>query len=64
MCLAVPGKVVSIDDRADPLTGLIDFGGVRKQACLEYLPDVLAPGGATRRSLSVWPPGHPRTPEG
>ncbi|MFQ6142453.1 HypC/HybG/HupF family hydrogenase formation chaperone [Streptomyces seoulensis] len=40
MCLAVPGKVVSIDHRADPLTALIDFGGVRKQACLEYLPDL------------------------
>ncbi|MET7381621.1 HypC/HybG/HupF family hydrogenase formation chaperone [Streptomyces sp. NPDC005526] len=40
MCLAVPGKVVAIDDSADPLTGLIDFGGVQKQACLEYLPDV------------------------
>ncbi|MDQ0994198.1 HypC/HybG/HupF family hydrogenase formation chaperone [Streptomyces sp. V3I7] len=40
MCLAVPGKVVSIDDQADPLTGLIDFGGVQKQACLEYVSDV------------------------
>jgi hydrogenase expression/formation protein HypC len=40
MCLAVPGKVVAIDDGADPLTGLIDFGGVQKQACLEYVPDV------------------------
>jgi hydrogenase expression/formation protein HypC len=40
MCLAVPGKVVAIDGDADPLTGLIDFGGVRKQACLEYVPDV------------------------
>lgn len=40
MCLAVPGKVVAIDDGADPLTGLIDFGGVRKQACLEYVSDV------------------------
>ncbi len=40
MCLAVPGKVVAIDDSADPLTGPIDFGGVQKQACLEYLPDV------------------------
>lgn len=40
MCLAVPGKVVSIDDSADPLTGLIDFGGVQKQACLEYVSDV------------------------
>ncbi|MFF3362520.1 HypC/HybG/HupF family hydrogenase formation chaperone [Streptomyces misionensis] len=40
MCLAVPGKVVSIDHQADPLTGMIDFGGVRKEVCLEYLPDV------------------------
>ncbi|MEU6241819.1 MULTISPECIES: HypC/HybG/HupF family hydrogenase formation chaperone [unclassified Streptomyces] len=40
MCLAVPGKVVAIDDGADPRTGMIDFGGVQKQACLEYLPDV------------------------
>ncbi|MEU0217571.1 HypC/HybG/HupF family hydrogenase formation chaperone [Streptomyces sp. NPDC006265] len=40
MCLAVPGKVVAIDDSADPLTGLIDFGGVQKQACLEYVSDV------------------------
>ncbi|AWE48793.1 MULTISPECIES: HypC/HybG/HupF family hydrogenase formation chaperone [Streptomyces] len=40
MCLAVPGKVVAVEDGSDPLTGLIDFGGVRKQACLEYVPDV------------------------
>ncbi|MFF6914657.1 HypC/HybG/HupF family hydrogenase formation chaperone [Streptomyces sp. NPDC012466] len=40
MCLAVPGKVVAIDDSSDPLTGLIDFGGVQKQACLEYVSDV------------------------
>jgi hydrogenase expression/formation protein HypC len=31
---------VSIDHLADPLTGLIDFGGVQKEACLEYLPDL------------------------
>ncbi|MEU2748367.1 HypC/HybG/HupF family hydrogenase formation chaperone [Streptomyces collinus] len=40
MCLAVPGKVVAIDDSAEPLTGLIDFGGVQKKACLEYVSDV------------------------
>ncbi|MFF7376766.1 HypC/HybG/HupF family hydrogenase formation chaperone [Streptomyces massasporeus] len=40
MCLAVPGKVVAIDDNAEPLTGLIDFGGVQKKACLEYVSDV------------------------
>ncbi|PZG83423.1 HypC/HybG/HupF family hydrogenase formation chaperone [Streptomyces sp. NTH33] len=42
MCLAVPGKVVAIDHRADPLTGLVDFGGVQKQVCFEYLPDLKA----------------------
>ncbi|MFJ7176099.1 HypC/HybG/HupF family hydrogenase formation chaperone [Streptomyces massasporeus] len=40
MCLAVPGKVVAIDDSAEPLTGLIDFGGVQKKTCLEYVSDV------------------------
>jgi hydrogenase expression/formation protein HypC len=40
MCLAVPGRVLAIDDGSDPLTGLIDFGGVRKNACLEYVSDV------------------------
>ena len=40
MCLAVPGKVVAIDSTADPLTGMIDFGGVQKQACLDYVRDV------------------------
>ncbi|MFJ4277077.1 HypC/HybG/HupF family hydrogenase formation chaperone [Streptomyces massasporeus] len=40
MCLAVPGKVVAIDGSAEPLTGLIDFGGVQKKACLEYVSDV------------------------
>ncbi len=36
----MPGKVVAIDDSTDPLTGLVDFGGVQKQACLEYVRDV------------------------
>lgn len=42
MCLAVPGRVLAVDDGSDPLTGLIDFGGVQKRACLEYVPDVRA----------------------
>jgi hydrogenase expression/formation protein HypC len=40
MCLAVPGKVVAVEAGHDPLTGLVDFGGVRKSVCLEYVPDV------------------------
>ncbi|WP_432138015.1 MULTISPECIES: HypC/HybG/HupF family hydrogenase formation chaperone [unclassified Streptomyces] len=40
MCLAVPGRVLAIEDGSDPLTGLIDFGGVHKRVCLEYVPEV------------------------
>jgi hydrogenase expression/formation protein HypC len=41
MCLAIPGKVLSISGD-DPLTrmGKIDFSGVVKQACLAYVPEV------------------------
>lgn len=39
MCLAVPGKIVSIDDRDGTLMSVVDFGGIRKDVCLEYLPD-------------------------
>jgi hydrogenase expression/formation protein HypC len=41
MCLAVPGKVVSMAGD-DPLlrTGKIDFGGVFKEASLAYVPEV------------------------
>lgn len=40
MCLAVPGKVIEIED--DPLglrRGKVDFGGVRKEVCLAYTPE-------------------------
>ncbi|HTV54495.1 MAG TPA: HypC/HybG/HupF family hydrogenase formation chaperone [Terriglobia bacterium] len=41
MCLAVPGRVVSIidDDGQDLRRGKIDFGGVTKEACLAYTPE-------------------------
>ncbi len=41
MCLAVPGKVVSISGE-DPLmrTAKIDFGGILKEASLAYVPEV------------------------
>ena len=40
MCLAVPGKIVSIDPSRGFLMGLADFGGVVAEVCLEYLPDI------------------------
>ncbi|MBI5624913.1 MAG: HypC/HybG/HupF family hydrogenase formation chaperone [Elusimicrobia bacterium] len=41
MCLAVPGKILSIQEGADPLsrTGKVSFGGVVKEACLAYVPE-------------------------
>jgi len=43
MCLAVPGKILSIDGD-DELTriGRIDFGGVVKEASLVYVPQARA----------------------
>lgn len=40
MCLAIPGKVLEIDSSASPLMGKVSFGGIQKQVCLEWLPDV------------------------
>jgi len=41
MCLAVPGRIVSVDDGADPLLrrGKVDFSGVRKEVSLALTPD-------------------------
>ncbi|WP_013320777.1 HypC/HybG/HupF family hydrogenase formation chaperone [Gloeothece verrucosa] len=41
MCLAVPGKIVSINGD-DPLTrvGKVSFGGIIKEVNLAYVPDV------------------------
>ncbi len=40
MCLAMPGQVIDIDRTSVPVMGTVSFGGVRKQVCLEWVPDV------------------------
>ena len=41
MCLAVPGKVVSIDSQSSGLlTGQVEFGGVTREVCLACTPEV------------------------
>lgn len=40
MCLAVPGQVESIRDENGVRMGRVNFGGVVKDVCLAYLPDV------------------------
>jgi len=43
MCLGVPGRVVSVTE--DPLgmrMGKVSFGGITKEVCLAYTPEVEA----------------------
>lgn len=39
MCLGIPGKVVEIYRENNISMGKIDFGGVTREACLEYVPE-------------------------
>ena len=40
MCLAIPGKVTELYETNGMKMAKIDFGGVVKEACMEYLPDI------------------------
>lgn len=40
MCLAVPGRLIEINTSQTIRMGKIDFGGVLRDVCLEYLPDL------------------------
>ncbi|MFK0219137.1 HypC/HybG/HupF family hydrogenase formation chaperone [Streptomyces vinaceus] len=40
MCLAVPGRVLDIGEKDGTRMATVDFGGVVKEVCLEYLPDL------------------------
>lgn len=39
MCLAVPGRIVSVHERDDLPMGQVDLRGVRAEACLIYVPE-------------------------
>jgi hydrogenase expression/formation protein HypC len=40
MCLGIPGKIIEIYENDGIRMGKIDFGGVVKEACLAYVPEV------------------------
>ena len=42
MCLAIPGQIVEIAAQGDQVMrmGRVDFGGITRDVCLAYLPDV------------------------
>ena len=39
MCLGVPGKIIEIYEVGGLRMGRVDFGGVQREACLEYVPE-------------------------
>jgi hydrogenase expression/formation protein HypC len=39
MCLAVPGRIIRLENRDDTMMAEVDFGGLRKDVCMEYIPD-------------------------
>jgi len=40
MCLAIPGKVSQIDVQDGVRCGRVQFGGITRQACLDFVPEV------------------------
>lgn len=39
MCLAIPGRVIEIHDQNGMRMARVAFGGVTRDACLEYVPE-------------------------
>jgi len=39
MCLAVPGRVLTLAEQDGMTMAQVDFGGLRKQVCMAYIPD-------------------------
>jgi hydrogenase expression/formation protein HypC len=40
MCLGIPGKVTEMYEENGLKMGKVDFGGIIKNVCLEYLTDI------------------------
>jgi hydrogenase expression/formation protein HypC len=40
MCLAIPGKLLSKEDRDGALMGRVDFGGITREIQLDFVPEV------------------------
>jgi hydrogenase expression/formation protein HypC len=42
MCLAIPGKVIDTYDQNGLRMAKVQFGGIVREACLEYVPETQA----------------------
>jgi len=41
VCLGIPGHVVSLESAGGLRMGKVSFGGVVREACLEYVPEAV-----------------------
>jgi hydrogenase expression/formation protein HypC len=39
MCLAIPGKIVSSEEENGIRVGRVEFGGISRTACLDFVPE-------------------------
>jgi hydrogenase expression/formation protein HypC len=39
MCLAIPGKILAISQDNGVRTGRVEFGGIVRAVCLDYVPE-------------------------
>lgn len=42
MCLGVPGKIVEVYEQGGLHMAKVDFGGIFREACLDYVPEAQA----------------------
>jgi hydrogenase expression/formation protein HypC len=39
MCLAIPGKILETYDRSGVRMARVEFGGITRESCIEYVPE-------------------------
>jgi len=39
MCLSIPGKITEISQDGSLIMGMVDFGGITREVCLDYVPE-------------------------
>ncbi|MDZ7577760.1 MAG: HypC/HybG/HupF family hydrogenase formation chaperone [Candidatus Nanopelagicales bacterium] len=39
MCLGIPGRILEVEGAEEFRTASVDFGGVRRQVCLAFVPE-------------------------
>jgi hydrogenase expression/formation protein HypC len=39
MCLGVPGRIIETFDKSGLKMARVDFGGVKREVCLDYVPE-------------------------